>query len=136
MLCCRSGILCVIPWVIFNTAYSDINSNTFPFSTLALLLAILTAFVLSTVWPLYRALYKPPIPQQDADDTVDCGNLAAQLSTKAGYDNFEKFLTTEFSVENLQFFTQVERVRAGSATAAAAAATASPAAFRSPLCCA
>ncbi len=37
------GIVCVIPWIIFNVVFQKINNETFPFSTLALLLAILFA---------------------------------------------------------------------------------------------
>jgi len=93
----------LVPWVIFNQkAYSNIG-NGFPWSTLALVCALIGLLCTSTIYPLFRSLYKPPkIISDDLPESLDM--LAPLISTKEGFDSFRKFLTNEFSVENLLFF--------------------------------
>ena len=51
------GLLAVVPWFVFNNYASDTNKNTFPFSTMFLLIAICAAFAASTIYPLYASFF-------------------------------------------------------------------------------
>jgi len=103
----------VIPWYIFNINDSEpkrINDNIFPFSTLALITAVAFAFFASTVWPLYRSIWQPPI-LEDLNIPDSVTTLRGILSTPLGVDSFKRFLTKEFSVENILFYLEVEEYR-------------------------
>jgi hypothetical protein len=104
------AICAVIPWLIFNDQFQDINRKVFPFSTLSLLIAIMFAFIASTVWPLWRSIFKPP-KIEDTDIPENLENLASLIGTKEGFESFRKFLTAEFSVENLLFYADIEDFR-------------------------
>jgi len=104
------GLAAVIPWFIFNTTYADINGRVFPFSTLSLVIAMVFAFLTSTIYPLFRTYYKPPEVMM-AELPQDLDKLESLLVTKQGFESFRKFLTAEFSVENLLFYADVEELR-------------------------
>eukprot|EP01006_Ploeotia_vitrea_P039096 TRINITY_DN66311_c4_g4_i2.p1 TRINITY_DN66311_c4_g4~~TRINITY_DN66311_c4_g4_i2.p1 ORF type:complete len:556 (-),score=324.22 TRINITY_DN66311_c4_g4_i2:198-1865(-) len=104
------SILAVIPWFLFNNVWESANNSTFPFSTLALIVAIITAFVASTVWPLYRSIVRPPsLDHLNIPDNVS--SLDGLLTVPEGFQSFKEFLSREFSVENLLFWQEVERFR-------------------------
>ncbi len=77
------GILAVIPWLLFNRVSSmqTINKETFPFSTLSLIVAVFAAFYLSTVWPLIRSYSAPAKVAEDAPEPAvgDLENLEVRL---------------------------------------------------------
>jgi len=105
-------IISIVPWAVFNedpTLGSNFNSDVFPVSTFSLLVAITCLFGASTIWPLFRSIYKPPTIRTDIPDNLDV--LSSLISTKEGFDSFRKFLTAEFSVENLLFYSEVEELR-------------------------
>jgi len=107
------GLAAVVPWYIFNINDSEpkrINDNIFPFSTLALITAVAFAFFASTVWPLYRSIWQPPI-LEDLNIPDSVTTLRGILSTPLGVDSFKRFLTKEFSVENILFYLEVEDYR-------------------------
>jgi len=107
------GILAVIPWYVFNindSAPKKINDNIFPFSTLALITAVAFAFFASTVWPLYRSIWQPPI-LEDLNIPDSVTTLRGILSTPLGIESFKRFLTKEFSVENILFYLECEDYR-------------------------
>lgn len=104
------GIICLLPWTIFNTAAEEFNAAVFPFSTFFLLMAVAQAFFTSTLWPLYRSIYRQT--EEDATklpENVD--TLTGVLSSPPGVRAFKEFLIKEFSVENLLFFMEVEQFR-------------------------
>jgi len=103
------GIFMWLPWIVFNSALQDLNIKVFPFSTLFLVLGASLAFIASTVWPLYRSL-KPPMMELD-NVPEDISSLQGLLSHKAGVASFKKFLTKEFSVENILFYEEIEEYR-------------------------
>jgi len=108
-----TGIAAVVPWYIFNISDSvlkRINDNIFPFSTLALITAVAFAFFASTVWPLYRSIWQPPI-LEDLNIPDSVTTLRGILSTPLGVDSFKRFLTKEFSVENILFYLECEDYR-------------------------
>jgi len=106
------GIVCLIPWVIFNSLSSarEVNTDTFPFSTLFLLIGVGSALFLSTMWPLYRSYAH--VEGALSEDTSDLTTLQGCLSDKNGLNAFKKFLTKEFSVENILFYEEIEEYRA------------------------
>jgi len=104
------GVLAVVPWVIFNNVLKEINRDTFPFSTLVLLIAISFALGLSTFWPLYRSIYKPPV-LEDLHVPDNIRTLSGLLSDPDGFTSFKLFLSKEFSVENILFWKEVEEFR-------------------------
>jgi hypothetical protein len=104
------GVIAVIPWAIFNGPAKHINADVFPFSTVALLVAVEAAFCGCTIFPLYRSIYKPP-QVDDKDVPESLNNLSAILASPSGFENFKKFLTSEFSVENLLFWAEIEKYR-------------------------
>jgi len=105
-------LLAVIPWFVFNNLEKEINRDTFPFSTLALIVAAVAAFVLSTVVPLYRSLsLGADVLGELKDVPEDLTSLRGLLQTSAGFESFKKFLTKEFSVENILFWAEVDSFR-------------------------
>jgi hypothetical protein len=77
-----------------------VNNNTFPFSTLFLIIAVVAAFAASTMWPLYRSIFQPPqLPNLEVPDNLN--TLEGLLKGDLGIEAFKKFLTKEFSVENV-----------------------------------
>ncbi len=60
------GVIAVIPWLVFNIApgAKDINTRYFPVSTFFLVMAVASAYALSTLWPLYRSIFQPPVIEQ------------------------------------------------------------------------
>jgi hypothetical protein len=105
------AVIVFIPWVIFNQSAKTINRETFPFSTLFLLLGVSSAFAGSTLWPLYRT-YQPLEEIHSLQIPEDVNTLHGVLSTAEGVKSFRKYLTTEFSVENILFYSEVEEYRA------------------------
>lgn len=53
-------MVAVFPWLYFNqeSLGEDVNLEVFPFSTMALILAVGSAFSASTLWPLYRSIFQ------------------------------------------------------------------------------
>lgn len=108
-----TGVICIvglIPWFLFNTVFEDVNIDTFPFSTLIVLIITCAALIASTGWPLYRSIYKPPNLQFHIPD--DISSLESLLGDEKGFQSFKEFLTREFSVENLLFWDDVRQFRA------------------------
>jgi len=103
------AIFAVIPWLLFNDKYKTQNADIFPFSTLALLVAVVFAFGASTLWPLFRSIYKPPQVDLDVPENLD--HLNALILSPDGFESFRRFLTSEFSVENLLFWADIEDLR-------------------------
>jgi len=103
------AIAAVIPWLLFNDKYKTQNADIFPFSTLALLVAVVFAFGASTLWPLFRSIYKPPQVDLDVPENLD--HLHALILSPDGFESFRRFLTSEFSVENLLFWADIEDLR-------------------------
>jgi len=103
------AIAAVIPWLLFNDKYKTQNADIFPFSTLALLVAVVFAFGASTLWPLFRSIYKPPQVDLDVPENLD--HLHALILSQDGFESFRRFLTSEFSVENLLFWVDIEDLR-------------------------
>lgn len=106
------GISAAILWIIFNQVGSlkDDNSRVFPFSTLFLALGILAAFSASTLFPLLKS-YSSQTVKVVADVPDDISSLSALLSTEMGIQSFTAFLKTEFSVENVLFYKEVQQYR-------------------------
>jgi uncharacterized membrane protein (GlpM family) len=104
------AIIAVIPWVVFNNAAESVNNDVFPFSTLSVLIAALSALAASTYWPLYRSVYKPPaLTNLAVPENIN--TLAGLLVDPLGFQSFKDFLTQEFSVENILFFAEVSAYR-------------------------
>jgi len=73
-------------------------------------IAVSIAFILSTIWPLYRSIFQGGLLDvETVPDNMD--TLTGILSTQTGTDSFKKFLTKEFSVENILFYLEVEDFR-------------------------
>jgi len=103
--------ICVcIPWIGFNNWAKRINNEVFPFSTFFLLVGVSVAFGLSTLWPLYRSYFAPPMIEDRFSRDLD--TLQGLLSDKEGLASFKQFLTKEFSVENILFYEEIEEYRA------------------------
>lgn len=51
------ALMAVVPWLSFNQYASSVNTDTFPFSTMFLLIACVAAFTASTIYPLYASLF-------------------------------------------------------------------------------
>jgi len=102
---------CLIPWVVFNNYEATINNEIFPFSTFFLIIGMSIAFCASTVWPLYRSYFAPPAVDENGHVSHDLTTLQGVLSDKAGLSSFKKFLTKEFSVENILFYEEIEDYR-------------------------
>jgi hypothetical protein len=106
------AIAAVIPWLIFNNAAKSVNTTIFPFSTLFVVIAVSIAFLLSTLWPLYRSLSQAQASMLDMETIPDnLDTLTGILTTVSGVESFKKFLTKEFSVENILFYLEVEEFR-------------------------
>jgi len=106
------AIAAVIPWLIFNNAAKTVNTTIFPFSTLFVVIAVSVAFLLSTLWPLYRSITQAQATMLDMETIPDnMDTLTGILSTPSGVESFKKFLTKEFSVENILFYLEVEDFR-------------------------
>jgi len=106
------AIAAVIPWLAFNSAGKTVNATVFPFSTLFVVIAVSIAFLLSTWWPLYRSIFSTQMVILDMGTIPDnMDTLSGILSTPSGVDSFKKFLTKEFSVENILFYLEVEEFR-------------------------
>jgi len=113
------AIAAVIPWLVFNGVGKTINTTIFPFSTLFVVIAVSIAFVLSTVWPLYRSIFQQAdilTGMENIPEDID--TLTGILSTAAGEDSFKKFLAKEFAVENILFYLEVEEFRRSTKKAA------------------
>jgi len=100
------GILAVIPWVVFNNLLTNLNENTFPFSTLFLIIAAVTAYCTSTLWPLYSSIFQSAA-LNDLDVPANVSTLRGLLQTAQGFEAFKAFLSKEFSVENILFYQEV-----------------------------
>jgi len=105
------AIVVFIPWAVFNNLSSarTVNNDVFPFSTMFLLIGVSVAIGLSTIWPLYRSY-----ALEDGvalDDQGDLTTLLGCLNDKGGLSGFKKFLTKEFSVENILFYEEIEEYR-------------------------
>jgi hypothetical protein len=105
------GIAAVIVYGVFNLALKDINNKTFPFSTLGLLIAVIYAFYASTIAPLWRSYHAPPKVEDSAVDVQQMETLSALIQHDAGFESFRKFLSAEFSVENLLFWKDIDTFR-------------------------
>jgi len=103
------GIFVFVPWIVFNTRVKSINNTVFPFSTLFLVLGASLAFVISTLYPLYRSLEPPTLEMDNVPE--DISSLQGLLANKLGVASFKKFLTKEFSVENILFYEEIEDYR-------------------------
>lgn len=107
-----TGIVAVIPWFIFNNVFEHTNSTVFPFSTLFLILCIVTAFVTSTIWPLYTSFVdKDAMRYETVETNTAYHTLSGLLQSTSGVEAFMQFLTKEFSVENILFYFDVEQFR-------------------------
>jgi len=107
-----TGVLAIIvwiPWLIFNGPLVGPNNTVFPFSTLVLVIGGSICFIASTLWPLYRSL-EPPVTDMD-NVPEDISSLRGLLAHKSGVASFKKFLTKEFSVENILFYEEIEEYR-------------------------
>jgi len=107
------GIIAVIIYGIFNVGAKTTNNHVFPFSTLGLLVAVIYAFFASTIGPLWRTYHQPPNLKVD-DNAVDVKaleSLSALILNDAGFESFRKFLSAEFSVENLLFWKDIDTFR-------------------------
>lgn len=103
------GVL-FIPWMLFNTSFESANNDIFPFSTLCLVMGVALQFGISTIWPLWKSL-EPPAMDEVTGAPADVSTLAGLLSSKLGVASFKKFLTKEFSVENILFYEEIEEYR-------------------------
>jgi len=83
----------------------------FPFSTLFIIIGVSISFCASTLWPLYRSYFAPPAIEQFGNVSQDLTTLQGVLSDRAGLSSFKKFLTKEFSVENILFYEEIEEYR-------------------------
>jgi hypothetical protein len=106
------GILAVVPWFLFNNISSlkTINENSFPFSTVSLIAAATSAFITSTIIPLFESIFQPPI-LTDLSIPSNLNTLAGLIGTPVGLRLFQQFLSKEFSVENILFYQEVEELR-------------------------
>jgi len=105
-----TAVSVLIPWILFNFPLTNVNEEVFPFSTFFLVLGVSAAFCVSTLWPLYRSYFAPP-SIEEANVPEDLTTLQGLLAHKAGIASFKKFLTKEFSVENILFFEEIEEYR-------------------------
>lgn len=105
------GLIAVIPWAVFNQLFSDVNKDVFPFSTFCLIMAAEAAFGASTLWPLYRSIFEGQIMAVDVDAPDSLNSLRNVLLSAEGFEAFKKFLTKEFSVENILFWAEVGQYR-------------------------
>jgi hypothetical protein len=104
------GVAAVIPWFVFNNLLKEINTKTFPFSTLFLIIAAVAAYGASTLWPLYRSIFQTSV-LEDLEVPANISTLRGLLSTPQGFESFKRFLTKEFSVENILFYQEVAEFR-------------------------
>jgi len=103
--------LSLVPWVIFNSYATNINNEVFPFSSLFLMMGVSISFCASTIWPLYRSYFAPPAIEEFGQSSKDLTTLQGVLSDRGGISSFKKFLTKEFSVENILFYEEIEEYR-------------------------
>jgi hypothetical protein len=104
------GVAAVIPWFVFNNLLKDTNTKVFPFSTLFLIMAAVGAYCASTLWPLYRSIFQTSV-LEDLEVPANISTLRGLLSTPQGFESFKRFLTKEFSVENILFYQEVAEFR-------------------------
>jgi len=76
-----------------------------------LIIGMSIAFCASTVWPLYRSYFAPPAVDENGHVSHDLTTLQGVLSDRSGLSSFKKFLTKEFSVENILFYEEIEEYR-------------------------
>src|SRR5437016_363531 len=74
---------------------------------MALLIAVVAALSASTIWPLYRSIFEPPVIDT-RDIPTNFHTFTGLLSLPQGIEAFKQFLSKEFSVENLLFFLEGE----------------------------
>lgn len=102
----------VFVWLLFNNVgvFKTINNTVFPFSTLSFTACGCLALIFSTLWPLFRSIFQPPVLHR-LDIANDLGTLEGILRDEEGHRSFQKFLTKEFSVENILFWREIEEFR-------------------------
>jgi len=107
------AIIVFIPWAVFNnlSAARTVNNETFPFRTMFLLIGVNVAICLSTIWPLYRSYVLDDTLGVTLEEQGDLTTLLGCLNDKGGLMGFKKFLTKEFSVENILFYEEIEEYR-------------------------
>lgn len=98
----------VVGWTVFNLDRFESLNDSFPLSTLMLLVSGTTVFVMSTVIPLKRSYLEGE--HMDTGPVLDSSSLSSLkdiIAQEAGRANFEQFLVKEFSVENMLFWREV-----------------------------
>lgn len=107
-----TSLMGVVPWTVFNIMFKQYNNEVFPFSTLAVLLTVLCAYCLSTLWPLYRSIWRSSnMGLEDLKIPANLNTVRGLLSTEEGRESFKEFLTKEFSVENFLFHQEIQKFR-------------------------
>lgn len=85
-------------------------NDTFPVSTFALLIGILFVFLRSNCWCIYET-YKNRIGNVNEQFDDDIDGFEKLLGNIHGFNYFKRFLTLEFTVENLLFWRAVESLK-------------------------
>jgi hypothetical protein len=106
------ALVAAVVWTVFQFApvLKDWNDDHFPVSTLMVLLVAAACLALSIAWPLYRSYVNPP--QATIASAEKLETLSELLKIEEAARAFKEFLVTEFSVENLLFWQDVEDIRA------------------------
>ncbi|MES1916293.1 MAG: hypothetical protein MHM6MM_008125 [Cercozoa sp. M6MM] len=102
------GVVVLVPWYLLNNIDSLVNgiNDDFPLSTVLLWFFSLFVLGVSCVWPIYLSIKGVKVPEFEPPEKI--ATLEQLLRNKAGHDSFKDFLKSEFSVENLIFWTHCE----------------------------
>jgi hypothetical protein len=106
-------VLALIPWAVFNSVAEDVNKETFPVSTMCLLLCFTGMFIFSTVIPVRMAIKNEGNSGdwEEIDLPENMDTLEKLLASKAGFKNFSDFLISEWNVENVLFWKAIDEYR-------------------------
>lgn len=106
---CGCWILLVIPYLVVKLSYF-IAEETPPFQPAWFTLAwTITSFIASLVSPLIRSFY--PLPEVEWPNCDMLSSLQKVIDNPISRRAFEEFLISEFSVENLLFYLDVQNYK-------------------------
>jgi len=109
---CWTALASLIPWFVVNNYFSSAIDSKF-ICNLFSIGGLVGAFVLSIVVPYYLAVSRSVslLPRSSSVFNIELDHLESILRNKDGFEAYRKFLTSEFSVENLYFWLEIEKFR-------------------------
>jgi uncharacterized SAM-binding protein YcdF (DUF218 family) len=121
-------LVCLIGWFLFTQVdpLIQIDANVFSFSALSLYISLFGMFTSSIVRQLFSPFFRflcthfwfshQVLPiywsyqdvQQDTPSAAQVKSLGALLKNKVAHDSFCTFLQSEYALENLYFYKEIE----------------------------